>query len=449
VREVQQPGFRQTTPDPGPVNVTSNATVNNINFGNVFFVGSISGFKFNDLNANTVRDATDPPLANWSIYIDLNGNGRVDPGEPNTITNPQGNYTFANVSPGRYLVREVQQPGWVQTTPNPAPIDIIGNTNAVGVNFGNNFPTGSISGFKFNDFNANGINEPTEPRVANWPIYLDLNNNGAPDPNELSTLTNPQGNFSFINLPQGTYLVREVPQPGFRQTTPNPTPITVGNGTNATNLSFGNVLVTGTIGGVKFNDFNANGRLDPGEPPIANSAIYIDLNNNSSLDPGEASTLSDVQGNYSFRNVPVGSYVVREVPPPGFILTTPPTVVVVSAEIRASSIDLVRPDAEGWSAKSLKGDPLTDACNYAGPEPAGNIGADSLLLSEGRDSYRISDFLVDRPVADLGNIPNFGLQNVGLDTNAQIGEFVKKNELIKGAIGNSVSTVGARDFSVI
>ena len=454
VREVQQPGFRQTTPDPGPVNVTSNATVNNINFGNVFFVGSISGFKFNDLNANSVRDATDPPLANWQIYIDLNGNGSLEPGEPNTITNPQGNYTFANVPQGRYLVREVQQPGWVQTTPNPAPIDIIGNTNAVGVSFGNNFPIGSISGFKFNDLNANGIKEPTEPTVANWPIYLDLNNSGAPDSNEPSTLTNPQGNFSFINLPQGTYLVREVPQPGFRQTTPNPTPIIVGNGTNATNLSFGNVLVTGTISGVKFNDFNANGRLDPGEPPIANSPIYIDLNNNSSLDPGEASTLSDVQGNYSFRNVPVGSYVVREVPPPGFILTTPSTVVVVSADIRASKIDvvtgdLVRGDAEGRAAKSLNDDPLTNASSYAGEPAANNIGADSLPLSSGGDTNRISDFLVDRRFAKLGNIPNFAPQNVGLDSNAQIDELVNKNELIKGAIGNWVSTVDARDWWVM
>jgi hypothetical protein len=124
-------------------------------------------------------------------------------------------------------------------------------------------------------------------------------------------------------------------------------------------------------------------------------------------------------------------------------------VVVVSAEIRASSIDLVTPDAEGWSPKSLNGDLLTDASNYAGPEPAGNIGADSLLLSQARDSYRISDCLVDPPVANLGNIPNLAPQNVGLDTHAQICEFVKKNELIKGAIGNSVSTVGARDVSVI
>ncbi|AFZ07615.1 Cna B domain protein [Oscillatoria nigro-viridis PCC 7112] len=454
VREVQQPGFRQTTPDPGPVNVTSNATVNNINFGNVFFVGSISGLKYNDLNANSVRDATDPPLANWPIYIDLNGNGSFDPGEPNTITNPQGNYTFANVSPGRYLVREAQQPGWVQTTPNPAPIDIIGNTNVVGVNFGNNFPTGSISGFKFNDLNANGINEPTEPRVANWPIYLDLNNNGGRDPNEPSTLTNPQGNFSFINLPQGIYVVREVPQPGFRQTTPNPTPITVGNGTNATNLSFGNVLVTGTISGVKFNDFNANGRLDPGEPPIANTQIYIDLNNNSSLDPGEASTFSDVLGNYSFRNVPVGSYVVREVPPPGFILTTPPALVVVSAEIRASKIDLLTgdlltEDTEGRSAKSLNGDSRTDSSSYAGEPAANNIGADSLPLSSGGDTYRISDFLVDRSVANLGNIPNFGQQNVGLNLNAEISQIVKGNELINSALGHWVSTVAASDFSVM
>jgi hypothetical protein len=62
------------------------------------------------------------------------------------------------------------------------------------------------------------------------------------------------------------------------------------------------------------------------------------------------------------------------------------------------------------------------------------MGADSLLLSEGRDSYRISDFLVDRPVADLGNIPNFGQQNVGLNLKAEIGQLVHKNELINGGI---------------
>jgi serine-aspartate repeat-containing protein C/D/E len=447
VREVQQPGFRQTTPDPGPIDVTSNATIGNINFGNIFFVGSISGLKYNDLNANSVRDATDPPLANWQVYLDINANGRLDPGEPNTITNPQGNYTFGNVSPGRYLVREVQQPGWVQTTPNPGAIDITGNTNAVGVNFGNNFSTGSISGFKFNDLNANGINEPTEPRVANWPIYLDINNNNSLDPIEPRTLTNTEGNFSFINLPQGSYFVREVPQPGFRQTTPNPTPLTVGNGTNATNISFGNVLVTGNISGVKFNDFNANGRLDPGEPPIANQQIYIDLNNNSSLDPGEANTFSDSQGNYSFRNVPVGSYVLREVPRPGFIQTTAPAVVVVSTEIRARSIDLLTGDAEGKSAKSLKGDLLTDASNYAGEMPAaGKFEADSLLLTQSQTSDRIGDVLVDRSLRNLGDVPNFGQPNINLNLNSEISDFVKTNLSVN--IAQFPTIASARDLKI-
>jgi serine-aspartate repeat-containing protein C/D/E len=453
VREVQQPGFQQTTPNPDPVNVTSNASIGNINFGNVFFVGSISGLKYNDLNANSVRDATDPPLANWQIYIDLNANGRLDANEPNTFTNPQGNYTFGNVSPGRYLVREVPQPGWVQTTPNPGPIDITGNTNAVGVNFGNNLPTGRISGFKFNDLNANGINEPTEPKVANWPIYLDLNNNNSLDPIEPATLTNAQGNFSFINLGQGSYLVREVPQPGFRQTTPNPTPLTVSNGTNATNISFGNVLVTGNISGVKFNDFNANGRLDPGEPPIANTQVYIDLNNNSSLDPGEASTFSDSQGNYSFRNVPVGSYVLREVTRPGFIQTTPPAVVTVSTGNRASSIDLLTGDAEGKSAKSLSSDPLTDASNYGGELSAtSKIQGDSLLWSQGRGNDQINHFLVDRPLTNLAKIPNnnFGQQNIGLETNAESSDFVKTNLLlINSAIALFPSRTSVGDFALV
>ena len=448
VREVQQPGFRQTTPNPGSVNVTPGGIVSSVNFGNVFFVGSISGLKYNDLNANSIRDATDPPLADWQIYIDLNGNGRLDASEPNTVTNREGNYTFANVSPGRYLVREVLQPGWVQTTPNPGAIDITGNTNAVGVNFGNNFPTGSISGFKFNDLNANGVNEPTEPRVANWQIYLDLNNNGRLEPNEPSTLTNPQGNFSFINLPQGVYFVREVPQPGFRQTTPNPTPLTVGNGTNATNLSFGNVLVTGSISGVKFNDFNANGRLDPGEPPLANSQIYLDLNNNSLLDSSEPFTFSDFQGNYSFRNIPVGSYVLREVVPPGFIQTTGPAVVTVSTENRASSIDLLTGDPGGKSAKALDSDPLTEGSSGAHSPATGQIEADSLLWIEGRGSYQISDFLTDRDAANLGYIHNFEQHNVGWQSNAETSKIVKSNELIKSALALSDRMGNVKDFQL-
>lgn len=379
VREVQKPGFIQTTPNPSPIAVNPGANISGINFGNNFFVGSISGLKFNDLNANGQRDANEPPLSNWQIYLDLNNNNSLDPGEPFTFTTAQGTFTFANLPANNYLVREVQQPGWKQTTPNPGPVNING-TNASGITFGNNFPIGTISGYKFNDLNGNGVNEPAEPRLANWQIYLDLNNNNQLDRGEPSTLTNAQGNYSFVNLPEGTYLVREVQQQGWRQTTPNPTPITITNGTNATNIAFGNTVVVGSISGVKFNDLNANGILDPGEPPLANTQIYIDVNNNSRLDPGEPATATDAQGAYSFRNVPPGTYVLRELPPPGFIPTTPPVIVTVNAgnpSISANSIDSLTGNSENESSrnslsssqeesplsgsKSLSDDPLTSS----------------------------------------------------------------------------------------
>jgi len=412
VREVQQPNFRRTTPNPGIINLTPGAVINNVNFGNNFFIGSISGLKFNDLNANGFRDATDPTLGNWQIYIDLNNNGRLESGEPTTFTNGEGNYTFANILPGNYLVREVVQPGWVQTTPNPGPISITGGTNATAINFGNNFPTGSISGFKFNDLNGNGVNEPTEPRINNWPIYLDLNSNGQKDSNEPVNLTNSQGNFSFINLPQGTYLVREIQQPGFRQTTPNPSQITVGNGTNAANISFGNQLILGNISGVKFNDLNANGSLDRGEPPIANTQIYIDLNNNSSLDANEPSTISDGQGNYSFRNVPVGTYVLREIAPPGFIQTTPPALVTVSAGVSARSLDLITGNGNELAKSSLPNDPLTDSSKIS-QESFSDQGkmTDTFLLGEAANDPAMG--LSNRPIADLKT--SKALQGLGSD----------------------------------
>jgi serine-aspartate repeat-containing protein C/D/E len=448
VREVQQPNFRRTTPNPGIINLTPGAIINNVNFGNNFFTGSISGLKFNDLNANGFRDATEPALPNWQIYIDLNNNGIVEPGEPTTLTNAQGNYTFANIVPGTYLVREVVQSAWVQTTPNPGPIIITGGTNAVGINFGNNLPTGSISGFKFNDLNGNGVNEPTEPRINNWPIYLDLNNNGQRDANEPLTSTNTQGNFAFVNLPPAVYLVREVQQPGFRQTTPNPSPITVVNGTNATNISFGNSLVVGNISGVKFNDLNANGILDSGEPPIANTQIYIDLNNNSRLDTSEPSTVSDGQGNYSFRNVPVGTYVLREIAPPGFIQTTPPAVVTVSAGPSAKSLDLITGDGNQFAKSALSNDPLTNDSNSGKESVSGEIKPENFVLG-GAGTDTISNFNFDRSkeLVGLSNDLNHEQFNIIQEKNTQLSPIGKTGQFIVAGSEGSTSAIAniARD----
>jgi VCBS repeat-containing protein len=78
--------------------------------------GTISGVQFNDLNANGVRDPGEPALAGWTVYADLNNNHTLDPGEPSAVTAADGSYTLT-VSPGTYVIRELRQGGWRQTTP--------------------------------------------------------------------------------------------------------------------------------------------------------------------------------------------------------------------------------------------------------------------------------------------------------------------------------------------
>ena len=84
------------------------------------------------------RTAGQPGLANWTVFLDLNGDGVLEPGEASTTTNAQGNYRFL-VAPGDYSVRVVIPQGWKQTTPNPAEIMFAPGQShqKTGVNFSN------------------------------------------------------------------------------------------------------------------------------------------------------------------------------------------------------------------------------------------------------------------------------------------------------------------------
>ena len=78
----------------------------------------ISGYKFDDVNGNSVWDGGEPNIPGWEIYLDLNGNGTYDTSEPNAITDPNGMYRFTNLdAPATYRVREVAKDGWTQTLP--------------------------------------------------------------------------------------------------------------------------------------------------------------------------------------------------------------------------------------------------------------------------------------------------------------------------------------------
>ncbi|NES64988.1 MAG: S8 family serine peptidase, partial [Okeania sp. SIO2D1] len=111
ISEVGVPGTHRVELDWGE-NVTD------VNFGNREIIpGSISGYKWNDVDGDGIWDNDEDGLEGWTIYIDENGNGELDDGEISTVTDEDGFYTFEELDPETYKVAEVIENGWEQTYP--------------------------------------------------------------------------------------------------------------------------------------------------------------------------------------------------------------------------------------------------------------------------------------------------------------------------------------------
>ncbi len=83
--------------------------------------------------------------------------------------------------------------------------------------------TGSISGVAYNDLNANGVQDASEPGIAGQTVFIDLHQDGTLDPGDPTTTTASDGSYQFTGLQPGTYLVSQVLPSGWHQTTPKPT----------------------------------------------------------------------------------------------------------------------------------------------------------------------------------------------------------------------------------
>jgi hypothetical protein len=78
--------------------------------GNDFYnwlPGDWKGYKCLDIQSDGSCDATDPPGAGFTFYVDLNGNGQKDTGEPSATTDGNGEATISGIPPGTYKVREL------------------------------------------------------------------------------------------------------------------------------------------------------------------------------------------------------------------------------------------------------------------------------------------------------------------------------------------------------
>ena len=279
----------------------------NNNFGN-FRYGTISGAKWNDVDADGQRDGDEPGLGNWMIRLRKGG---IISKEASTATN--GAYSFVDLPAGTYTVEEVQQAGWRQTAPTASTYSVTVTSGGLypGRDFGN-LQDGSITPYKVHDLDMDGTwDQPDEPLLPGWVMHLGP---GVFEPTATtgSLATTPK----WEQLPAGTYRVWEELQPHFAPTAEPTRTVVLGAGQHITvpffNVHLGGIVVT------KYHDLDGDGSKGANEPAIPGWGVVLSKDGVS-----VATSETDSAGEVYFDDLLPGDYTVTEESrPPYWVSTT-------------------------------------------------------------------------------------------------------------------------------
>jgi subtilisin-like proprotein convertase family protein len=105
------------------------------------------------------------------------------------------------------------------------------------------------------------------------------------------------------------------------------------------------LLAGGTISGVAWNDLNANGARDGGEPVLPNWTVYLDANHNGRLDTTETSSVTAADGSYAFTGLAAGNYLIGQVTRSGWQQTYPAVSAAASPSLAMSAASPATSDA--------------------------------------------------------------------------------------------------------
>jgi len=160
----------------------------------------------------------------------------------------------------------------------------------------------TITGRVADDFNVNGFADAGEAGVAGFVVYLDVNANLVRDAGESSSVTDASGAYDLgtggitgpvqVRLEERANWGFTAPAGGVRTVAVN-NPDDTYSGINF--LASTRAVFTGRI----FHDADADGVMDPGEPPLQGWTVFVDLDHNNVQQSGEPSATSDATGVWS------------------------------------------------------------------------------------------------------------------------------------------------------
>ena len=297
-----------------------NPSVKNVNFGYATNY-TIKGTIYRDADrSETLEDGEKLYQGVTVDLLDTDGNVVAT-----TTTDVKGAYAFTNLEEGTYKVRVRKEGPIADLVQTEDPDGTKDNTSGditlelndpikENVNFGY-ISNNSISGTIYRDDNrSNSLNGGEAGYPAQTVQLLDKDGSVI-----ATTTTDANGNYSFDNLPDGTYSVKVVKDgaltdleqtedpDGTKDSASEPIVLSEDNPTKK-NVNFGYVpdyFIKGTI----YRDGNRSGALDTDEKLYEGVTVnLVDADGNV-----VAATTTDANGNYSFDKLPAGTYSIKVV----------------------------------------------------------------------------------------------------------------------------------------
>ena len=303
-----------------------------------------------DLEAQNLIQTSDQAIGDPDDFDAVVGGQRKigeDPSDPDTnviVVRSRQEYVHENGT--SLMPMDTNGNGLFDDDENQTAIDAVALKTEINVGdqleYGNNFISGAVAGFKFEDLDGDGVylppdasgfgGEPALPGV----VFQALNPDGSPaigvNGLEVFTASGPDGSFTLMGLVPGDYRLVErldltdtnndgisddlqgmLPSTGLIDVTVTAAGLTDG-------VLVGN-FVTGSIHGYKFLDLDADGVQDPGEGAFDFAAFEItDADGNpvtedatgTPIGAGDGIVFTGSDGEFDFENLAPGTYTVTE-----------------------------------------------------------------------------------------------------------------------------------------
>jgi uncharacterized repeat protein (TIGR01451 family) len=328
----------------------------------------LSGYVYVDLNGNGSKDAGEPGIPGVTVTLSGQTAGAVNvcsaifPNPCSVTTGADGSYNFVSLpasdASGYTLTEQSQASAPLSNYGDGA--ESVGTVNGVskgastvndqlsgivvgigqsgtGYNFGE--LGGSLAGTVYVDVNNDGVPQAGESKLAG--VTLTLSGTTTSGANVCTvipgcvTTSNASGVYSFTGLPSGSFTLTETQPAAYgdgKEGVGSPAG-TVSNtvgvntvsaiplGVHQTGAGYDFGELTGTLAGTVFNDLNANGVLDSGEPGIP--GVTLTLTGADVLgNPVSLTTTTAADGSYSFSGLLTANgsgYTLTETQPTGWL----------------------------------------------------------------------------------------------------------------------------------